>query len=149
MSRETIQVRLAQPPVYLLGAVVVAALFPLFAGAASGSVEHLRRFAFAGINMQQLEPKTPAVVVVEEVEEVEEVEVQRVEPEHVEQEPAVVSSKPRARSKAPASPKAKAVAACERKDKDAARAVYKSLERGDPRRKEIRKSCRKSGVWIF
>lgn len=148
MSRETIQIRLAQPPLYLLGAVVIAALLPLFAGAASGSVEHLRRFAFTGINMQQLGPKTPAVVVGDETED--EDDVQIVEPESVEQEePAVEESKPRARRKPAASPKSKAVAACERKDKDAARTVYKSLERGDPRRKEIRKSCRKSGVWIF
>lgn len=146
MSRETIQIRLAQPPLYLLGAVVIAALLPLFAGAASGSVERLRRFAFTGINMQQLEPKTPAVVAVDDEDED---DVQLVEPEAVEQEPALVPAKPRARRKASASPKSRAVAACERQDKDAARAVYKSLERGDPQRKEIRKSCRKSGVWIF
>ena len=104
--------------------------------------------AFTGINMQQLGPKTPAVVVVEDEAEGDD-PVQIVEAEPVEQEPAVEPSKPRARRKAPESATSKAVAACERKDKDAARSVYKSLERGDPQRKEIRKSCRKSGVWIF
>ncbi len=149
MSRETIQIRLAQPPLFLLGAVVIAAVLPLFAGAASGSVERLRRFAFTGINMHQLGPKmTPAVVAGDaEVDEPDAVQI--VEPEFVEQEPAVVPSKQRARREPSASPTSLAAVACERQDKHAARAVYRSLERGDPRRKEIRKSCRKSGVLIF
>lgn len=152
VSRDTIQIRLAQPPLYLMGAVVIASLLPLFAGAASDSVERLRRFAFAGISAQQLEPPAPAAALVVEDDEPEEDEapVLVVEPEPVEQEPVAAPVKTsRPRRKASTSPQAKAVAACQRDDKDAARAVYKSLERGDPQRKQIRKSCRKSGIWIF
>lgn len=152
VSRDTVQIRLAQPPLFLMGAVVIASLLPLFAGAASDSVERLRRFAFAGINLQQLEPQVPAVAFTptegeDRDEQQPETEAPRslVEPEPVVHERRAKASRPR--RNVPAA--AKAAAACERKDKDAARAVYKTLERGDPQRKQIRKSCRKSGVWLF
>ncbi|MBV1862274.1 MAG: hypothetical protein KUG77_27895, partial [Nannocystaceae bacterium] len=72
---------------------------------------------------------------------------QLVAPEPAIREVAAAAKATRTRRKLPAAAKAKA--ACERKDKDAARAAYKSLDRRDPRRKEVRKSCRKQGVWLF
>lgn len=132
---------------YLLGAVVLASLLPLFVqlfgGAASHGVERLRRLAFAGIDVEHLEPREMAVVSLAEDEpEQELVEVEVVEPV-VEPEPTPRSARPRA------SVADRAMAACARKDKTSARTAYKSLERGDPRRKEIRRSCRASGVWFL
>lgn len=157
MSHDTVQVRLAQPPSYLMGAVVLASLLPLFAqffGAADG-VERLRRLGFAGMDVQQLEPRNLAVVSLaheasgeDEGEGTDEVEV---EVEVIESQPVVesVTSSKRASSRKKPSVVAKARSACARNDKDSARAAYKSLERGDPRRRTIRKSCRKSGVWFL
>lgn len=107
------------------------------------------------MNVEQLEPRNVAVIAIEDEDEVEtevdEVELIVLEPvvERVlveEPKPAVTPTTTR-RPKPSMATKAKA--ACARKDKDAARSAYKSLERGDPRRKEIRKACRKSGVWFL
>ncbi len=154
MSRDTIQIRLAQPPIYLMGAVILASLLPLvaqlFGGAADG-VERLRRLAFAGMHVEQLEPReAAAVVAVEEDEEAEEDHVEIVVLEPVVDRVVVEEPKPATKSRpTKLSASAKAKAACARQDRDAARAAYKSLERGDPRRKEVRKACRKSGVWFL
>ena len=69
----------------------------------------------------------------------------------IETQPVVepVAPSKRAASRKRPSVVAKARSACARNDKDSARAAYKSLERGDPRRRTIRKSCRKSGVWFL
>ncbi len=153
MSHDTVQVRLAQPPSYLMGAVVLASLLPLFAqffGAADG-VERLRRLAFAGMDVQQLEPRNLAVVSLAHEASDEDEDEGTDEVEVIETQPAVepVAPSKRAASRKRPSVVAKARSACARNDKDSARAAYKSLERGDPRRRTIRKSCRKSGVWFL
>lgn len=134
-----------------MGAVVLASLLPLFAqlfGAADG-VERLRRLAFAGMDVQQLEPRNLAVVSLareasDENEDTNEAEVIETKPVV---EPVAPSKKASSRKKPSVVTKARS--ACARNDKDSARAAYKSLERGDPRRRTIRKSCRKSGVWLL
>jgi hypothetical protein len=43
----------------------------------------------------------------------------------------------------------KAAAACREGDKKSARSTYRAIPVGDSRRKEIRKACRREGVWIL
>jgi hypothetical protein len=43
----------------------------------------------------------------------------------------------------------RATDACKDGDKKTARSTYRALPRGDTRRKEIRKACRREGVWIL
>ncbi|MBV1859796.1 MAG: hypothetical protein KUG77_15400, partial [Nannocystaceae bacterium] len=76
MSSDTIQIRLTQPPMYLMGAVVIASLLPLFAGAASDAVSRPRR-AFAGLNV--FEPHAALIAIDDD--ESDEDAVQLVEPE--------------------------------------------------------------------
>lgn len=153
VSRETIQIRLAQPPIYLMGAVVLASLLPLFAqlfgGAASDGVERLRRLAFAGMNVPQLEPREPSVVALAVDEENEQVEEELVEEDEIEFFELVPLDDTEPERATRPSVVSRAKAACARKDKDSARAAYRALERGDKRRKTIRRACRNAGVWFL
>lgn len=150
VSRPTIQIRLAQPPIYLMGAVVLASLLPLFVQAFDGTsvgVEHLRQLMFAGVHIEQPASSTSAIPMVEDEQPEDEIEIVEPEPEADldESEPLETTSATRHT----ASVTGKARAACARNDKASARAAYKSLKLGDPRRKAIRRSCRESGVWIL
>lgn len=46
-------------------------------------------------------------------------------------------------------PLTKATSACREGDKKTARSTYRAIPLGDSRRREIRKACRREGVWIL
>jgi hypothetical protein len=168
-----------QPPIWLMVAVVVASLLPLTmqldgdvgsahaAGVETIEVEQTVEHQFAesaAINDLQRHgpaPSFPKAAAAEEIVVVETSIADATEdlepcPTPCDESPA--ADEPETRRTSEDEPTARpsrpplltqVSEACREGDKKAARSTYRTLPLGDSRRKEMRKACRREGVWIL
>ena len=155
-----------QPPIWLMIAVVLATVAPLTMhllapATASGTpasslmIEPAVKPIATVVRVLQPTPTLPVVATAAtEVEHVELTTEDASEPEP-EPEPELAERRTQRATGTAKQPTAspqlltKATSACREGDKKTARSTYRELPVGDTRRREIRKACRREGVWIL